>query len=86
MGSIQPHLAESWSVSPDGLQYTFKLRQDITFHDKTAFNAGAVKWNFDRLRTQRSACQAVPLSHRPDRRRGYCDGAGDTQAGRMSHL
>jgi len=49
-GSIQPHLAESWSVSPDGLQYTFKLRQDITFHDKTAFNAGAVKWNFDRLK------------------------------------
>src|SRR3989475_116709 len=49
-GSIQPHLAESWSVSPDGLQYTFKLRQGITFHDKTAFNAVAVKWNFDRLK------------------------------------
>src|SRR5215471_16072566 len=49
-GSVQPHLAESWSVSPDGLQYTFKLRQGITFHDKTPFNAEAVKWNFDRLK------------------------------------
>src|SRR5215510_9451130 len=49
-GSIQPHLAESWSISPDGLQYTFKLRQGITFHDKTPFNAAAVKWNFDRLK------------------------------------
>jgi len=49
-GSIQPHLAESWSVSPDGLQYTFKLRQGITFHDKTPCTAAAVKWNFDRLK------------------------------------
>ena len=49
-GSIQPSLAESWSVSPDGLQYTFKLRQGVTFHDKTPFNAEAVKWNFDRLK------------------------------------
>src|SRR5437870_294566 len=49
-GSIQPHLAESWSVSADGLQYTFKLRQAIAFHDKTPFNAAAVKWNFDRLK------------------------------------
>ena len=49
-GSIQPSLAESWSVSPDGLQYTFKLRQGVTFHDKTPFNAAAVKWNFDRLK------------------------------------
>ena len=49
-GSIQPSLAESWAVSPDGLQYTFKLRQGVTFHDKTPFNAEAVKWNFDRLK------------------------------------
>jgi peptide/nickel transport system substrate-binding protein len=49
-GSIQPLLAESWTVSPDGLQYTFKLRQGVTFHDGTSFQAAAVKWNFDRLK------------------------------------
>ena len=49
-GSIQPSLAESWSVSPDGLQYTFKLRHGVTFHDRAPFNADSVKWNFDRLK------------------------------------
>jgi peptide/nickel transport system substrate-binding protein len=49
-GSIQPYLAESWTASADGRQYTFKLRQGVTFHDGTPFNAQAVKWNFDRLK------------------------------------
>jgi peptide/nickel transport system substrate-binding protein len=48
-GSVRPHLAEGWSTSADGRQYLFKLRQGITFHDGTPFNAQAVKWNFDRL-------------------------------------
>jgi peptide/nickel transport system substrate-binding protein len=46
-GSISPWLAESWQVSPDGLEYTFKLRTGVTFHDGTPFNAEAVKVNFD---------------------------------------
>ena len=49
-GSIQPHLAESWSVSEDGLHYTFKLRKGVTFHDGVPFDAAAVKWNFERLK------------------------------------
>jgi len=47
--SIQPWLASEWTVSPDGKSYTFKLRQDVKFHDGTPFNAAAVKYNFDRI-------------------------------------
>ncbi|MDP3046452.1 MAG: ABC transporter substrate-binding protein, partial [Chloroflexota bacterium] len=43
-----PGLAESWTVSPDGISYTFKLRKDVKFHDGTPFNAQAVKDNLDR--------------------------------------
>jgi peptide/nickel transport system substrate-binding protein len=46
---IVPKLAESWEVSEDGLQYTFKLRPGVTFHDGTPFNAEAVKFTFDRM-------------------------------------
>ncbi|MEC0369408.1 ABC transporter substrate-binding protein [Paenibacillus chibensis] len=45
---VQPALAESWQVSPDGLKYTFKLRQGVKFHDGTDFNADAVVFNFKR--------------------------------------
>lgn len=48
-GSIKPWLATEWSVSPDGLSYTFKLRKDVKFQDGTPFNAEAVKYNYDRI-------------------------------------
>jgi peptide/nickel transport system substrate-binding protein len=48
-GKVGPGLAESWTASPDGTQYTFKLRAGVTFHDGVAFDAKAVKWNLDRL-------------------------------------
>jgi len=44
-----PVLAESYTVSNDGLVYTVKLKHDIKFHDGTDFNAEAVKANFDRV-------------------------------------
>jgi peptide/nickel transport system substrate-binding protein len=46
---VEPALAESWEVSDDGTVYTFQLREDVTFHDGTPFNAEAVKFNFDRM-------------------------------------
>ena len=44
-GQIIPHLATSWTISPDGKTYTFKLRTDVTFSNGTAFNAAAVVAN-----------------------------------------
>lgn len=48
-GSFAPWLATDWAVSDDGLEYTFTLRDDVTFHDGEPFNAEAVKANFDHV-------------------------------------
>lgn len=42
-------LATDWTISDDGLVYTFNLRHDVTFHDGTPFNADAVVFNFRRI-------------------------------------
>jgi peptide/nickel transport system substrate-binding protein len=44
-----PDLAESWDVLEDGKVYVFHLRQGVTFHDGTAFDAEAVRWNYQRI-------------------------------------
>lgn len=46
---VEPALASDWEVSDDGKTYTFHLRDDVTFHDGTPFNADAVKYTFDRM-------------------------------------
>jgi peptide/nickel transport system substrate-binding protein len=44
-----PGLAESWTMSADGLTWTFYLRKNVTFHDGTPWNAEAAMANFKRL-------------------------------------
>ena len=44
----QGDLAESWEVSADGLNYTIKLREGVTFHNGDAFNADDVLFTFER--------------------------------------
>ncbi len=46
---IVPGLASEWTVAEDGLSYTFILRQDVSFHDGSPFNAEAVAANLDRI-------------------------------------
>ena len=44
-GKFVGDAAESWTTSPDGLLYTFKLRKNVLFHDGTAVDAASVKFN-----------------------------------------
>lgn len=62
-GSLIPFLAESWELVDDGLGIVLKLRQGVTFHDGTPFNAEAVKANLDRTRDPAvAAARAVDLA------------------------
>src|SRR5690606_12192934 len=47
-------LATDWTISDDGLTYTFTIRTDVTFHDGTALDAEAIKINLDRYRAEGS--------------------------------
>jgi peptide/nickel transport system substrate-binding protein len=46
---FHPGLATSYVISPDATTYTFKLRQDVDFHDGTHFDANAVKASLDHI-------------------------------------
>jgi len=48
--AIEPSLATSWTLSPDGKVWTFVLRHGVKFQDGTPFDAAAVKTNIDRWR------------------------------------
>ncbi len=46
--AVEPALAEEYSVSEDGLTYTFRLREGVTFHDGTPLDAEAALFSFRR--------------------------------------
>ena len=48
--AMVPSLAESWSVSPDGLAYEFLLRKGTKFHNGEAVTSEDVKFSFERYR------------------------------------
>lgn len=50
-GAPTPQLATRWTVSPDGLRYTFTLRPDVLFHDGTELDSEVVAANFVRWST-----------------------------------
>ncbi|PZP45170.1 MAG: ABC transporter substrate-binding protein [Azospirillum brasilense] len=58
-GEIIPWLAKAWSISEDGLAYTFALRDDVSFSNGTPFDAQAVRTAFD---ANRDFNKAVPAT------------------------
>src|SRR5579872_555913 len=56
---IAPALATSWS-QPDPKTYVFQLRSGVKFHDGTAFDADAVKFNFDYILNPENHSQRRP--------------------------
>ncbi|PQA86966.1 ABC transporter substrate-binding protein [Marinicaulis flavus] len=60
-GSVSPLLAESWTVSEDGRIYEFKLREDVRFHDGTAFDADDVVFTLNRAKAPGSSNAQRPI-------------------------
>ncbi|MFF4415363.1 ABC transporter substrate-binding protein [Streptosporangium sp. NPDC001559] len=58
-----PGLAVSWEQSKDGKQWTFQLREGVSFHDGTAFDAAAVCANFERWYRQPKIARTSAVSH-----------------------
>jgi ABC-type transport system substrate-binding protein len=52
---MRPALAESWTVSPDQLSWTFHLRRGVTFHDGSPFTADDVVYSYRRIIDQELA-------------------------------
>ncbi len=52
--ALEPGLATSWDIAPDGLTYTFHLRKGVRFHDGTPFNANAVVFSIGRMMKNRN--------------------------------
>jgi len=60
---IVPGLAESWEPDEAGTSWTFQLRDGVTFHDGTDFNAEAVCFNFDRWYNFEGVQQSPSVSY-----------------------
>ncbi len=78
--TMSPCLAQSYTVSDNGLTYTFSLRQDVTWHDGSGFDANDVDYTIrmiqelenspykDRLANggERPACGQVHVHYHPE--------------------
>ena len=51
-GRLLPELAETWSVTSDGLTYTFNLRRGVRWHDGQPFTSADVKWTLETMKRE----------------------------------
>ena len=54
-GGIEARLAESWTFSPDLTEWTFRLRQGVTFHDGSPFTADDVVFTIERIKADNTS-------------------------------
>lgn len=59
-GKLAPELAKSWSVSNDGLSWTFVIRDGVRFHDGTALTPELVRDAIEVMRKSRNNTEMVP--------------------------
>src|SRR5438067_13492475 len=59
---LEPWLAESHTVSPDGLTYTFKLRRGAKFHDGAEITAEDVRYSAERILALKKGAAALPAA------------------------
>ncbi|MGQ9598485.1 MAG: ABC transporter substrate-binding protein [Anaerolineae bacterium] len=59
-------LAETWEVSPDGLEWTFKLRQGVTFHNGDPFTADDVIFTYNRSKDPEQSIHSGVLANVAD--------------------
>lgn len=57
--AVEPELATEWSVSEDGLEWTFLLREGVTFHNGEPFNADSVVATMQRIIDKPNLVQAA---------------------------
>ena len=53
-GNFIPELADSWSVSADGLLWTYKIRKGVKFHNGDDLTAADVKFSLERIKKEGS--------------------------------
>ena len=79
---VQPQLAQSYNISPDGLTYTFHLRPNLKFSDGTALTSQDVAYSIDRaLSPAISSLNGVTLTYL-----GQIKGAADRVNGKIPTL
>lgn len=74
---LEPGLATEWKSTPDGKTWTFTLREGVTFHDGTPFDATAVCANFDRWFTMKGAAAQSQMIYYGDVFEGFAKNEGD---------